>query len=58
MPTKRLGILTGGGDVLGLNSVIKGVVYRGTETDGEVVGIRRKWEGLTNVNFDNPARQE
>ncbi len=55
MPTKRIGILTGGGDVPGLNSVIKGVVYRGTEADCEVVGIRRGWEGLTHVNFDDPA---
>ena len=52
MPTKRIGILTGGGDVPGLNSVIKSVVYRATETDCEVVGIRRGWEGLTHVNFD------
>src|SRR5271167_1807600 len=55
MPTKRIGILTGGGDVPGLNSVIKSVVYRATETDCEVVGIRRGWEGLTHVNFDDPA---
>src|SRR5271163_4436892 len=55
MPTKRIGILTGGGDVPGLNSVIKGVVYRGTENDCEVIGIRRGWEGLTHVNFDDPA---
>ncbi len=55
MPTKRIGILTGGGDVPGLNSVIKGVVYRGTDNDCEVVGIRRGWEGLTHVNFDDPA---
>src|SRR5271155_3465421 len=53
MPTKRIGILTGGGDVPGLNSVIKGVVYRATEADCEVVGIRRGWEGLTHVNFDD-----
>ena len=53
MPTKRIGILTGGGDVPGLNSVIKGVVYRGTENDCEVIGIRRGWEGLTHVNFDD-----
>src|SRR5215469_3309280 len=31
MATKRIGILTGGGDVPGLNSVIKSVVYRGSE---------------------------
>jgi len=53
MPAKRIGILTGGGDVPGLNSVIKGVVYRATESDCEVIGIRRGWEGLTHVNFDD-----
>jgi ATP-dependent phosphofructokinase / diphosphate-dependent phosphofructokinase len=43
---RRIGILTGGGDVPGLNSVIKSVVYRSTETDYEVLGIRRGWMGL------------
>ena len=43
---RRIGILTGGGDVPGLNSVIKSVVYRSTETDYEVLGIRRGWQGL------------
>src|SRR5258708_15298428 len=52
---KRIGILTGGGDVPGLNSVIKEVVYRSTENDCEVVGIRRGWEGLTHLNLDDPA---
>lgn len=51
----RIGILTGGGDVPGLNSVIKGVTYRASELDYEVIGIRRGWEGLTHVNFDDPA---
>ncbi len=55
---KRIGILTGGGDVPGLNSVIKGVVYRGAENGIEVVGIRRGWEGLTHVNFADPASKE
>jgi len=55
MAKKRIGILTGGGDVPGLNSVIKGVTYRGSELDFDVVGIRRGWEGLTHVNFDDPA---
>ena len=45
----RIGILTGGGDVPGLNSVIKSVVYRSTELGHDVLGIRRGWEGLTNV---------
>jgi 6-phosphofructokinase 1 len=53
LPGKRIGILTGGGDVPGLNSVIKSVVYRATEHNAEVVGIRRGWEGLTHVDLDN-----
>src|SRR5580700_2607930 len=55
MPAQRIGILTGGGDVPGLNSVIKTVVYRGHEIDCEVIGIRRGWEGLTHVNLQDPA---
>src|SRR5438477_10230071 len=49
---RRIGILTGGGDVPGLNSVIKSVVYQTTGTDFEVIGIRRGWEGLTNLRRD------
>jgi 6-phosphofructokinase len=55
MAAKRIGILTGGGDVPGLNAVIKTVVYRATEIGAEVVGIRRGWEGLTHVDLDAPA---
>jgi ATP-dependent phosphofructokinase / diphosphate-dependent phosphofructokinase len=55
MTAKRIGILTGGGDVPGLNSVIKSVVYRSKEIKGEVIGIRRGWEGLTNVNLEDPS---
>ncbi|MGZ6269916.1 MAG: 6-phosphofructokinase [Candidatus Limnocylindrales bacterium] len=46
---RRIGILTGGGDVPGLNSVIKSVVYRATEQGYEIYGIRRGWEGLTHM---------
>jgi ATP-dependent phosphofructokinase / diphosphate-dependent phosphofructokinase len=45
----RIGILTGGGDVPGLNSVIKSVVYQTTEMGYEVIGIRRGWMGLTHM---------
>lgn len=55
---KRIGILTGGGDVPGLNSVIKEVVYRGTENQYEIFGIRRGWEGLTHVNLDDPESKD
>jgi ATP-dependent phosphofructokinase / diphosphate-dependent phosphofructokinase len=55
MVAKRIGILTGGGDVPGLNSVIKTVVYRGCEIGCEVIGVRRGWEGLTHVDLQDPA---
>jgi 6-phosphofructokinase len=58
MTKKRIGILTGGGDVPGLNSVIKEVTYRSTENDCEVIGIRRGWEGLTHLNMDDPASKK
>ena len=50
----RIAILTGGGDVPGLNAVIKSVVYRATEGGYDVLGIRRGWEGLTHVQPDQP----
>ena len=49
MSQKRIGILTVGGDVPGLNSVIKSVVYRSTELGYAVLGIRRGWLGLTHL---------
>jgi ATP-dependent phosphofructokinase / diphosphate-dependent phosphofructokinase len=55
MAVKRIGILTGGGDVPGLNSVIKSVVYRASEVDCTVIGLRRGWEGLTHVDLDDPV---
>jgi 6-phosphofructokinase len=54
MPGKKIGILTGGGDVPGLNAVIKNVVYRSTSDGHEVTGIRLGWKGLTDLNFDDP----
>jgi ATP-dependent phosphofructokinase / diphosphate-dependent phosphofructokinase len=53
MAKRRIGILTGGGDVPGLNSVIKTVTYRSSENDIEVIGLRRGWEALTHVNLDD-----
>jgi 6-phosphofructokinase len=55
MKRRRIGILTGGGDVPGLNSVIKSVVYRGWENGLDVVGIRKGFEGLTHLDLDDPA---
>ncbi|MHC2878774.1 6-phosphofructokinase [Bradyrhizobium barranii] len=55
MAKRRIGILTGGGDVAGLNAVIKSVTYRGSEDDIEVVGLRRGWEALTHLNLEDPT---
>jgi ATP-dependent phosphofructokinase / diphosphate-dependent phosphofructokinase len=51
---KRIAILTGGGDVPGLNSVIKSVVYRSSEVGWEALGIRRGWQGLTHLEPSKP----
>ncbi|HOB72947.1 MAG TPA: 6-phosphofructokinase [Phycisphaerae bacterium] len=52
MSNKRIGILTGGGDVPGLNSVIKSVVYSASAQPGyEVIGLRRGWEALTHMDI-------
>jgi len=50
----KIGILTGGGDVPGLNPSIKTVVYRAVDEGHEVVGIRRGWGGLLEFNRDDP----
>ena len=55
MAKKRIGILTGGGDVPGLNSVIKTVTYRSSENGIEVIGLRRGWEALTHLDCDDPT---
>ncbi len=49
----RIGILTGGGDVPGLNSCIKASVYRATDEKHEMLGIRRGWAGLLYFNPDD-----
>lgn len=51
---KRIGILTGGGDVPGLNPCIKSVVHDAIDEGYEVVGIRRGWGGLLRYNPGNP----
>jgi len=51
----RYGILTGGGDVPGLNTAIKAVVRRVAEVGGEVVGFRRGWSGLLDYDLDRDA---
>jgi 6-phosphofructokinase 1 len=52
---KTLGILTGGGDVPGLNPCIKAVVDRAVDEGYEVLGFRRGWAGPLNINPDDPS---
>jgi 6-phosphofructokinase 1 len=54
----RIGILTGGGDVPGLNPCIKAVVGRAVEEGHEVIGIRRGWGGLLYIDRDDPTTVE
>jgi len=46
----RIGILTGGGDVPGLNACIKAVVRRAADLGWDTIGIRRGWAGLLEYN--------
>ena len=50
-----LGVLTGGGDVPGLNPCIKAFVNRVQAAGHEVVGIRRGWAGLLHFDPDDPG---
>lgn len=47
---KIIGILTGGGDCPGLNSVIRAVVRRGSNLGYDIIGIKNGWKGL--IDFD------
>lgn len=50
--TMRIGILTGGGDVPGLNQCIKALTSGASELGWEVLGIRRGWTGLLHIDFN------
>ena len=51
----RVGVLTGGGDVPGLNASIKAVVTRVAAEGHSAIGLRRGWAGLLDCNPDDPA---
>jgi 6-phosphofructokinase len=51
----RIGILTGGGDVPGLNACIKAATNRAVADGHEMVGIRRGWAGLLELDPADPA---
>ena len=52
--TKTLAILTGGGDVPGLNVAMKATIVNALEAGYRVLGIRRGWGGLLKYNPYDP----
>ena len=54
----RIGVLTGGGDVPGLNPCIKAVVNRAAGAGHEVVGLRRGWAALVDTDPGDPGSAE
>src|SRR3712207_3500344 len=49
---KRIGVLTGGGDAPGLNPAIKGLVYRCSDHQIDVIGLYDGWRSLLNPLMD------
>ncbi|HVP21273.1 MAG TPA: 6-phosphofructokinase [Anaerolineaceae bacterium] len=56
--SKTIGLLTGGGDVPGLNPCMKAVVLSALEIGYRVIGIRKGWGGLLNYNLDEPSTHD
>lgn len=55
---KTIGILTGGGDVPGLNPAIRSVTVRANRENYKVIGIRKGWEGLINIDRDKKLEEQ
>jgi 6-phosphofructokinase 1 len=51
----KIGILTGGGDVPGLNPCIRSITLSADDLGWEVVGFKRGWEGVLRIDPDDPA---
>jgi phosphofructokinase-like protein len=56
--SKRVGLLTGGGDCPGLNAVIRAVARRSFDRGHEVVGVREGWRGLVEGKHELLGRRE
>ena len=51
----RIGILTGGGDVPGLNACIRSITLSADDLGWTVIGFRRGWQGVLDIDPDDPA---
>src|SRR5688572_19085503 len=52
----RIGILTGGGDVPGLNPCTRSITLSADDLGWKAVGFRRGWEGVLAIDPADPAR--
>lgn len=53
-----IGILTGGGDVPGLNPAIRAITVRALREGYRVLGIRKGWEGMIRIDRDRPVEEQ
>ena len=53
-----IGILTGGGDVPGLNPAIRAITVRALREGYRVLGIRKGWEGMIHIDRDRPVEEQ
>ena len=53
--SKRVAVMTGGGEVPGLNMCLKSLVYRLIDLGFEPIGVRKGWEGFINYNPHDPT---
>ena len=53
-----IGILTGGGDVPGLNPAIRAITVRALREGYRVIGIRKGWEGMIRIDRDRPVEEQ
>ncbi len=55
MSSKKIAILTGGGEVPGLNVCLKSLVYRLIDENFDPIGVRKGWEGFIGYNYQDPT---
>ncbi len=55
---ETIGLLTGGGDVPGLNPCIKAIVYQAIEEGMRVIGIKKGWAGLVRYHIEDESTHD
>ncbi|RLC35541.1 MAG: 6-phosphofructokinase [Candidatus Nealsonbacteria bacterium] len=55
--TKRIGVLTGGGDSPAMNAALRAIYLKATQYGYKVVGIKNGWEGMIKGNVEEITRE-